>query len=87
VGYHNDCAYIEFQEAINNCQSYEIGAYLFQIKDGIEYPITFIRKVLKKEQLWWTTPEKEAYAIYYAFVKLEYLIRDTHFTLRTITGI
>lgn len=43
----------------------------------------FISKALKKEQLRWSTPEKEAYAIYYAFVKLEYLIRDVHFTLKT----
>ena len=62
---------------------YGIGAYLFQLINGIEYPIAFISKALKREQLRWSTPEKEAYAIYYAFVKLEYLIRDVHFTLRT----
>ena len=66
-----------------DASDYGIGAYLFQLKNGIEYPIAFISKALKKEQLRWSTPEKEAYAIYYAFVKLEYLIRDVHFTLRT----
>ena len=28
-------------------------------------------------------PDKEAYAIFYALKKLEYLLRDVHFTLRT----
>ena len=36
-----------------------------------------------KSQLAWTVPEKEAYAIYYAFSKLEYLIRDVRFVLQT----
>jgi len=27
----------------------------------------------------WATPDKEAYAIIYALLKLRYLIRDTHF--------
>jgi len=66
-----------------DASDYGIGAYLFQLKDGVEYPIAFISKALKKEQLRWSTPEIEAYAIYYAFMKFEYLIRDTHFTLRT----
>ena len=31
----------------------------------------------------WSVPEKEAYAIVYAFQKLQYVLRDMHFTLRT----
>jgi hypothetical protein len=60
-----------------------IGAYLFQAKGEIHYPIRFISKTLTAAQQKWNTTEKEAYAIVYAFNKLEYLLRDTKFTLCT----
>ena len=53
------------------------------MKDGKEYPIGFLSKTLNKIQLRWSTIEKEAYAIIYAFSKFEHLIRDIKFTLRT----
>ena len=40
-------------------------------------------KSLSGAELKWSTIEKECYAIVYAFKKMAYLIRDTHFTLRT----
>jgi hypothetical protein len=66
-----------------DASDYGIGAYLFQVIDGIEQPVAFISKTFAREQLHWSTPEKEAYAIFYSFQKLEYLIRDVHFTLQT----
>jgi hypothetical protein len=66
-----------------DASDYGIGAYLFQLKDGKEIPIAFVSKAFHKEQLRWDTPEKECYAIFYSLQKLAYLIRDTHFTLRT----
>lgn len=66
-----------------DASDYGIGAYLFQVKEGVEYPIAFVSKALQKEQLRWDTPEKECYAIFYSLQKLSYLLRDTHFTLRT----
>ena len=48
-----------------------------------EYPIQFISKAFKREQLRCDTPEKEEYAIFYALKKLEHLLRDVKFTLRT----
>ena len=66
-----------------DASDYGIGAYLFQIKDGVEYPIQFISKSFDKVQLRWATGEKEAYAIIYAIRKLKPLLRDIHFTLRT----
>ena len=63
---------------------YGIGAYLYQKDSQMkEYPIAFVSKLLVNSQLRWSTHEKEAYAIYYAFLQLEHLIRDVHFTLRT----
>ena len=48
-----------------DASDYGIGAYIFQIVDGVEKPISFISKSLTKEQLKWSTPDKEAYAIFY----------------------
>jgi len=66
-----------------DASDYGLGAYLFQTKDATEYPVAFISKALRGPQINWSTFEKEAYAIFYAFKKLEHLIRDVHFTLRT----
>ena len=60
-----------------------MGAYLFQVVDGVERPIQFMSKGFNRTQLRWSTPEKECFAIYYALRKFEHLIRDSHFTLRT----
>ena len=43
----------------------------------------FISKALNTTEIKWSTPEKECYAIFFALVKLEYLLRDIFFTLRT----
>ena len=62
---------------------YGIGAYLFQVKNGVEKPVAFMSKLLTPQEINWNTTEKEAYAIVYAFKKFEYLIRDRKFVLRT----
>ncbi len=67
-----------------DASDYGIGAYLFQVDaNGKEKPIAFLSKSLTAERLNWSVPEKEAFAIVYAFDKLEYILRDTKFTLRT----
>jgi len=66
-----------------DASDFGIGAYLYQVRDDKEHPIQFISKAFKREQLRWDTPEKEAYAIFYALKKLQHLLRDVHFTLRT----
>ena len=66
-----------------DASDFGIGAYLFQIKDNKELPVSFISKSLNKTEIKWSVPEKECYAIFFAVVKLEYLLRDIHFTLRT----
>ena len=66
-----------------DASDYGIGAYCFQVVEGQERPIAFVSKSLTSTEQRWTTIEKECYAIVYAFRKLEYLLRDAKFTLRT----
>ena len=74
-----------------DASDYGIGSALFQVKigdkskgeDDVEIPIAFISKALVNEQLNWSVPEKEGYAIFYSFCKLEHLLRDVHFILQT----
>jgi transposase InsO family protein len=61
------------------------GAYLYQ-KDpqtNQEFPVAFISKSWQGAQVNWSTPDQEAFAIYDAFKRLHYLIRDVKFTLLT----
>jgi hypothetical protein len=67
-----------------DASDYGIGAYAYQKdSEGNDRPVAFISKSLNAEQCRWSTIEKEAYAIYYALVKWEYLLRDVKFTIRT----
>ena len=66
-----------------DASDYGIGAYLYQVINQKQFPVRFLSKSLSRPQLKWSTPEKECYAIFYAFVKFEHLLRDIHFTLRT----
>jgi hypothetical protein len=70
-----------------DASDYGIGAYLFQV-DSVngtrkELPLGFISKSLDKVQRRWSTIEKEAFAIFYALRKWEYLLQGRHFVLQT----
>ena len=66
-----------------DASAYGIGGYLFQIIDGKEVPIMFLSKALNVTERKWSVYEKEGYAIFYSFMKIEHLLRDSHFVLRT----
>ena len=68
-----------------DASDYGIGAYLFQFDqaNNKEYPVAFVSKSLSKTERNWSTIDKEAFAIFFALMKLEYLLRDIHFVLRT----
>ena len=66
-----------------DASDYGIGAYIFQKVNGVERPTLFISKTLNSTQCKWSTPEKEAYAIYYALTHAEHLLRDVRFVLQT----
>jgi transposase InsO family protein len=66
-----------------DASDYAIGAYLCQMQEGKERPIQFVSKSLIKEQVRWSTPEKECYAIYFCLMELEMYLRGRRFLLQT----
>ena len=66
-----------------DASNYGIGAYLFQVVEGVQRPIAFLSKSLNDRMRRWDTPQKEGYAIFYALDKFDYLLRDRKFTVRT----
>ena len=64
---------------------YDLGVYLFQFDqvNNKKYPIAFVSKSPSKTERNWSTMEKNAFATCFALMKLEYLLRDIHFVLRT----
>lgn len=59
------------------------GASLYQTIGENKHYLKFISKAFNGPQINWSTIGKECYAIYFAIVKLEYLIRDLPFTVKT----
>jgi cleavage and polyadenylation specificity factor subunit 1 len=67
-----------------DASKYGMGAYMFQLTpEGVQRPIEFISKTFSESQRKWDIPDKEAYAIYYAFKRWEHHLRDRHFILQT----
>ena len=68
-----------------DASEFGIGGYMFQMdKDGVTHrPIEFFSKTLSGPQRRWGIPDKEAYAIFYAFKKWEHHLRDREFVLQT----
>lgn len=68
---------------MTDASDYGVGAYIYQIIDGKEYPIIFFSRALHGAELNWATIEKEAYAIFLTLTKFQHLLRDNKFLLRT----
>jgi hypothetical protein len=66
-----------------DASNYGIGGFLFQLVEDKKVPIMFLSKTLTKQERRWSTYEKEGFSIFYCFVKMEHLLRDTYFILRT----
>jgi len=72
-----------------DASDYGCGAYLYQLRKSIDHPlgeevpIAFISKSFDARMRRWDTPQKEGFAIFYALLKLDYLLRDRRFTIRT----
>jgi len=66
-----------------DASDFGIGGYLAQVVEGVERPIAFVSHGLSQQEIRWSTIEKECYAIVYTLKKLEYLLGDRTFTLKT----
>ena len=62
---------------------YGLGAYLFQVIEGVERPISFFSRSLKGAELNWSTIEQECFGIICAVREFEHLLKGRHFTIRT----
>ena len=60
-----------------------IGAYTYQIRDGVEEPLSFISLAFNPTQSNWPIQEQEAFAPYFAISTQDYLFRGSTFTLET----
>ena len=57
--------YIVYTDALDDA----CGAQVSQEHDGAEFPIAFLSHTFTETQREWTTPEQEAYRVYYSFTK------------------
>ena len=72
----------------SDASDYAHGAYLCQMRplpnEGVvEEPIRFLGGIFHGPQTRWSTMGKEAYAIYWALLRLDDLVGGVHFTIRT----
>jgi hypothetical protein len=67
-----------------DASDYGWGCYLFQKdREGKEWPVHFLSQAFNDVQSRWSTAEKECYAIFQSMRKLEHLLQDRKFILRT----
>ena len=57
-----------------DASDYGVGGYLFQTVDGIDQPVAFVSKSLNKSQLCWSVIQKEAYAIFFSCMYLQWVM-------------
>jgi hypothetical protein len=82
LGYFSQTMY-HFFYMETDASDYGVGAFLYQIVDGVIIPIAFISCSLVERMRNWSTLVKKGHAIFYALNKWEYLLRDRHFTIKT----
>ena len=70
--------YIVYTDAFNDA----CGAQLSQIHDGTEFPVTFLLHTFTDTQRRWSTPEQEAYGIYFAVKKWNYYLQGAYIIVR-----
>ena len=65
-----------------DASDYGVGRYLFQTVDGIDQPVAFVSKSLKKSQLRWSVIQTEAYEIFHSCIYFQSLLRDRLLKIR-----
>ena len=67
-----------------DASDYGVGGVCYQLIDGKRRYIAFVSHSLSKDgEINWSVPHKEMYGIVYTLSKLDYLLRDRQFTLKT----
>ena len=70
--------YIVYTDASNDA----CGAQLSQIHDKTEFPVAFFSHTFTDTQRRWSTPEQEAYGIYFAIKKWNYYLQGADIIVR-----
>ena len=70
--------YIMYTDASNNA----CGAQLSQTHDGAKFPVAFLSHTFTDTQRRWSTPEQEAYGIYFAVKKWNYYLQGADIIAR-----
>jgi hypothetical protein len=63
---------------MTDASDYGIGAYFYQVIDGVEKPIKFKSVSLYGAQLRWSVIKKEGYGVFYAIIHKEHLLGGRH---------
>ena len=66
-----------------DASDYGIGGYVFMVTNGKVRMIRYFSKALQGAQLNWSAREKECYGIYYGVKKIEDLLDNRHFILKS----
>ena len=74
--YYHDPArrYIIYTDVSDNA----CGAQLSQEHNGTKFPIAFLSHTFTETQRKWSTPEQEAYGVYYAITKWNYYLQGSN---------
>ena len=70
--------YIMYTDASDNA----CGAQLSQMHDEAEFPVAFLSHTFTDTQQRWSTPEQEAYGIYFTIKKWNYYLQGADITVR-----
>ena len=70
--------YIVYMDASDDA----CGAQLSQIHDRTEFPVAFLSHTFMDTQRGWSTPEQEAYGIYFTIKKWNYYLQGTGIIVR-----
>ena len=70
--------YIMYMNASNNA----CGAQLSQMHEEAEFPVAFLSHTFTDTQRRWSTPEQEAYGIYFAIKKWNYYLQGADIIVR-----
>ena len=65
--------YIVYKDASDDA----CGAQLSQKHGGTKFPVAFLSHTFTETQRKWSTPEQEAYGVYYAITKWNYYLQGS----------